>query len=90
MSKVGQFKKQPSGFATKAIHVGQAPENWNDMAVSPPIVMSSTYKQDSPGNYRVSIEKLHRTKISKTTFLYTRCTSTVVREMLPDVHWKNA
>lgn len=59
MSKVGQFKKQPSGFATKAIHVGQAPENWNDMAVSLPIVMSSTYKQDSPGNYRVNLLKIN-------------------------------
>lgn len=55
MSKVGQFKKQPNGFSTRAIHVGQEPENWNDMAITPPIVMSSTFKQDSPGNYRVSI-----------------------------------
>uniref|UniRef100_A0A8C5QUB6 Cystathionine gamma-lyase n=1 Tax=Leptobrachium leishanense TaxID=445787 RepID=A0A8C5QUB6_9ANUR len=36
-------------FATKAIHTGQEPEQWNSMAVVPPIFLSSTYKQIAPG-----------------------------------------
>lgn len=48
------FKKQPQGFATKAIHAGQEPEQWNSMCVIPPIVMSTTFKQDGPAEHRVS------------------------------------
>lgn len=48
------FRVQPSGFATKAIHVGQDPEQWNSMAVIPPITTSTTFKQDGPGEHRVS------------------------------------
>ncbi|KAK4875299.1 hypothetical protein RN001_011721 [Aquatica leii] len=40
----------PKGFATAAIHVAQEPEQWNALAVVPPIVMSTTYKQFSPAN----------------------------------------
>lgn len=50
MSK--NFKEQPSGFATKAIHVGQEPEQWNSMCVIPPICLSTTYKQDGPAQHR--------------------------------------
>lgn len=46
------FKSQPQGFATKAIHVGQEPEQWNSMCVIPPICLSTTYKQDGPGEHR--------------------------------------
>uniref|UniRef100_A0A1L8EC44 cystathionine gamma-lyase n=1 Tax=Haematobia irritans TaxID=7368 RepID=A0A1L8EC44_HAEIR len=46
------FRKQPPGFATKAIHVGQDPEQWNSMCVIPPIAMSTTYKQEGPGQHR--------------------------------------
>lgn len=49
------FKKQPKGFATKAIHVGQDPEQWTSMAVIPPITTSTTFKQDGPGQHRVSV-----------------------------------
>lgn len=31
-------------FGTQAIHVGQDPEQWNSLAVVPPISMSSTFK----------------------------------------------
>lgn len=48
------FMKQPKGFATKAIHVGQDPEQWKSMAVIPPIVTATTYKQDGPAEHRVS------------------------------------
>uniref|UniRef100_A0A1I8QAD5 cystathionine gamma-lyase n=1 Tax=Stomoxys calcitrans TaxID=35570 RepID=A0A1I8QAD5_STOCA len=46
------FRKQPAGFATKAIHVGQDPEQWKSMCVIPPICLSTTYKQDGPGEHR--------------------------------------
>jgi len=36
-------------FGTLAIHAGQEPEQWNSRAVVPPISMSTTFKQDSPG-----------------------------------------
>ncbi|XP_075145614.1 cystathionine gamma-lyase-like [Haematobia irritans] len=48
----GGFKQQPAGFATKAIHVGQDPEQWNSLSVIPPISLSTTYKQDGPGQHR--------------------------------------
>lgn len=40
------------GFATKAIHVGQDPLQWNHCAVVPPLVMSTTFRQDAPGQHR--------------------------------------
>ncbi|KAG5850078.1 cystathionine gamma-lyase-like isoform X1 [Anguilla rostrata] len=43
----GEFKS----FATDAIHVGQEPEQWNSMAVVPPISLSTTFKQFGPGNH---------------------------------------
>lgn len=41
-------------FATEAIHVGQEPEQWKSMAVVPPISLSTTFKQNAPGNHAVS------------------------------------
>ncbi|KAM4022232.1 cystathionine gamma-lyase [Anomaloglossus baeobatrachus] len=38
-------------FATKAIHTGQEPEQWTSMAVVPPISLSTTFKQHSPGEH---------------------------------------
>ncbi|KAI4891988.1 hypothetical protein NFI96_034203 [Prochilodus magdalenae] len=38
-------------FATDAIHVGQEPEQWNSMAVVPPISLSTTFKQFGPGKH---------------------------------------
>ncbi|XP_012134602.1 cystathionine gamma-lyase isoform X2 [Megachile rotundata] len=40
------------GFATKAIHAGQDPLQWNHCAIIPPISMSTTYRQDGPGEHR--------------------------------------
>nr|AHB50512.1 cystathionine gamma-lyase [Mayetiola destructor] len=45
---MSEFKEQPSGFATKAIHVGQEPEQWSHQSVIPPLVMSTTFKQPAP------------------------------------------
>lgn len=39
-------------FATKVIHDGQEPEQWSSGAVVPPISMSSTFKQDGPGQHK--------------------------------------
>ncbi|KAH8331363.1 hypothetical protein KR074_001719 [Drosophila pseudoananassae] len=46
------FKPQPSGFATKSIHSGQSPEQWKSASVIPPISLSTTFKQDAPGEHR--------------------------------------
>ncbi|KAG5673934.1 hypothetical protein PVAND_003935 [Polypedilum vanderplanki] len=43
------FKRQSEGFSTKAIHLGQKPEQWNSRAVVPPISLSTTFKQTAPG-----------------------------------------
>lgn len=43
------FRKQTAGFATKSIHNGQKPEQWNSRAVVPPISLSTTFKQSAPG-----------------------------------------
>lgn len=40
-------------FATAAIHVGQEPEQWDMNQVVPPISLSTTYKQDQPGEPKV-------------------------------------
>ncbi|XP_065155773.1 putative cystathionine gamma-lyase 2 [Atheta coriaria] len=42
----------PKGFSTRAIHVGQEPEKWDSMALVPPLVMSTTFKQYSPANFK--------------------------------------
>jgi len=44
------------GFATIAIHAGQDPDQWNHRALVPPLVMSTTFQQDGPGEHRVSIK----------------------------------
>ncbi|CAL1682197.1 unnamed protein product [Lasius platythorax] len=43
---------QTEGFSTKAIHAGQDPEQWSHYAVVPPLVMSTTFKQDAPAEHR--------------------------------------
>ncbi|CAB3405176.1 unnamed protein product [Caenorhabditis bovis] len=40
-------------FGTSAIHVGQEPEQWDMNQVVPPISLSTTYKQDRPGEPKV-------------------------------------
>lgn len=39
------------GFSTKAIHVGQDPDKWDSRTVVTPIIMGTTFKQESPGNH---------------------------------------
>uniref|UniRef100_A0A4X1UCW8 Cystathionine gamma-lyase n=1 Tax=Sus scrofa TaxID=9823 RepID=A0A4X1UCW8_PIG len=38
-------------FATQAIHAGQEPEQWASKAVVPPISLSTTFKQEAPGQH---------------------------------------
>uniref|UniRef100_G3P4D3 Cystathionine gamma-lyase n=1 Tax=Gasterosteus aculeatus aculeatus TaxID=481459 RepID=G3P4D3_GASAC len=45
------FSTAYKSFATEAIHVGQEPEQWKSMAVVPPISLSTTFKQLTPGNH---------------------------------------
>ncbi|XP_029041703.1 putative cystathionine gamma-lyase 2 [Osmia bicornis bicornis] len=40
------------GFATKAIHAGQDPLQWMHCSVIPPIILSTTFQQDAPGEHR--------------------------------------
>ena len=47
------FRKNDVHFATKATHAGQEPEQWNSMAVVPPISLSSTFKQDGPADFKM-------------------------------------
>lgn len=53
-SEIAKFKEQPKGFATKALHEGQDPDKWKSRAVIPPIIMSTTFKQESPAKHSVS------------------------------------
>ncbi|XP_063216943.1 putative cystathionine gamma-lyase 2 [Bacillus rossius redtenbacheri] len=40
------YLEQAPGFATRAIHVGQSPDQWSSFAIVPPITLASTFKQD--------------------------------------------
>merc|ERR1712013_791138 len=46
----GGYLENDAHFATKALHVGQEPEQWSSLAVVPPISLSTTFKQNSPAN----------------------------------------
>ncbi|XP_023325119.1 cystathionine gamma-lyase [Eurytemora carolleeae] len=46
------FRQNDQHFSTKALHVGQEPEQWTSMAVVPPISLSTTFKQDGPADYK--------------------------------------
>jgi cystathionine beta-lyase/cystathionine gamma-synthase len=57
------------GFATRTIHAGQAPDPTTG-AIMPPISVSSTYVQDSPGKHKGY--EYSRTQ-NPTRFAYERC-----------------
>ena len=63
-----QTPKTP-GFATRAVHAGQAPDPATG-AIMPPISVSSTYVQQSPGRHRGF--EYSRTQ-NPTRFAYERC-----------------
>ena len=60
---------KPHAFATRAIHAGQAPDPTTG-AIMPPISVSSTYVQDSPGVHKGY--EYSRTQ-NPTRFAYERC-----------------
>jgi len=47
-------KKVDPHFGTKAIHVGQNPDQWSFKDVVPPISLTTTYKQYGPNDHAVS------------------------------------
>lgn len=47
-------KKLDPKFGTKAIHVGQNPDQWTYKDVVPPISLTTTYKQYGPNDHAVS------------------------------------
>jgi len=46
------FRENDKHFATKALHTGQEPEQWDSMAVVPPISLSTTFKQQGPADFK--------------------------------------
>lgn len=46
------YRKNDEHFATKALHVGQEPEQWTSMSVVPPISLATTFKQDGPADFK--------------------------------------
>merc|ERR1712212_255614 len=46
------YRDNDKHFATKALHAGQEPEQWNSMAGVPPISLSTTFKQDAPADFK--------------------------------------
>merc|ERR1711874_379569 len=52
-ASMSQYRENDQHFATKALHVGQEPEQWNSMAVVPQISLSTTFKQDAPADFKM-------------------------------------
>jgi len=48
---MAQYRENDQKFATKALHAGQEPEQWNSQAVIPPISLSTTFKQQGPADF---------------------------------------
>ncbi|KAK7072608.1 hypothetical protein SK128_010074 [Halocaridina rubra] len=46
------FLSNDSNFSTRAIHEGSEPEQWNSMAVVPPISLATTFKQFGPAEFK--------------------------------------
>ena len=49
---MASFRAGDANFGSKCTHAGQEPEQWNSMAVVPPISMATTFKQDGPAEFR--------------------------------------
>ena len=45
-----------AGFATKAIHAGHDPKQWEYRPIVPPLVMSTIFEQIGPGQKSVNIK----------------------------------
>jgi cystathionine gamma-lyase len=53
------FKEQDPTFATRAIHDAQDPEQWDAMPVVLPISLATTFKQDAPAEFRVTLNPVY-------------------------------
>jgi len=49
---MASFRAGDANFGSKCTHAGQEPEQWNSMAVVPPISMATTFKQDGPAEFK--------------------------------------
>jgi len=49
---MSSFRENDVHYATKALHVGQEPEQWASMAVVPHISLSTTFKQQGPADFK--------------------------------------
>lgn len=52
MSENSGYLPEPKGFSTKAIHSGTDPDKWDSMCIVPPIVLSTTFKQYGPAEFK--------------------------------------
>ncbi|KAI4461919.1 trans-sulfuration enzyme family member [Holotrichia oblita] len=52
MSENTGYLPEPKGFSTKAIHSATDPDKWDSMCVVPPIVLSTTFKQYGPAQFK--------------------------------------
>lgn len=50
----GGYLRPFAHFGTQAIHAGQEPEQWRSGALVPPVSLSTTFKQQAPGEHAVS------------------------------------
>ena len=54
-----QYRENDQKFATKALHAGQEPEQWNSQAVIPPISLSTTFKQQGPADFAKAFKMIY-------------------------------
>lgn len=80
------FKEQDSSFATRAIHDGQDPEQWESMAVVPPISLSTTFKQHGPAQFKVCGQLSFY--VHKVNFVFVSPLNMDVVEILLETLWK--
>lgn len=61
-------QKTDPHFGTKAIHVGQNPDQWSFKDVVPPISLTTTYKQYGPNDHAVSFIYFFHSKLQNFVF----------------------
>ena len=70
------MKNENLGFETKAIHIGSEPDEKTG-AVTPPIFLSTTFQQDSPGQPKAGFEYIRAGSPTKTQ--YEKCLASLER-----------
>ena len=77
------YRNNDPSFATRAIHDGQEPEQWESMAVVPPISLSTTFKQDGPAQFRVFLFFIESLSVRVLRLVFRRPLSTGEVAILP-------